>query len=72
MTYLFSEYVYFGRDLLKGGLSASNHHERFSLLLHCEEVQMHVDIRNYDMRGVMLTRCIENPRLLTLRVRVNY
>ncbi|KAI0241225.1 putative helicase mov-10-B.2 [Lamellibrachia satsuma] len=56
------------KNVLTSELSSTNHGERFSLLLHCEEIQMHRDIRNYDMRGVTMTRCRENRRLLTLKV----
>ena len=30
-------------------LEQTNYFKRFSLLLHCEELQMELDIRNYDM-----------------------
>ena len=41
----------------------------FSTLLHIEEIQMEVDIRKYDMKGVTMTRCKERSRLLVLKVR---
>ena len=37
------------RSLLDSELSFSNYRERFALLLSCEEHQMQLDIRNYDM-----------------------
>ena len=35
--------------LLESPLTASNYRERFKFLLQCEEHQMNIDIRNYDM-----------------------
>ena len=35
--------------LLESELSSSNYKDRFALLLSCEEHQMQLDIRNYDM-----------------------
>ncbi len=37
------------RTLLDSDLSKNNYKERFALLLSCEEHQMQLDIRNYDM-----------------------
>ncbi len=48
------------RTLLDSELSPKNYKERFALLLSCEEHQMQLDIRNYDMevsiqgRGTMI------------------
>ena len=36
--------------LLKEKLSLKNYWERFALLLACEEHQMSIDIRNFDMK----------------------
>ena len=43
------------RTLLDSDLSPSNYKERFALLLSCEEHQMQLDIRNYDMEVIVDT-----------------
>ena len=35
--------------LLGAGLNNENYYKRFEMLMHCEEHQMELDIRNYDM-----------------------
>ncbi|XP_035676776.1 putative helicase MOV-10 [Branchiostoma floridae] len=52
-------------DALRGPLCFSDYAAIFGALLHIEEVQMEVDIRRYDMRGVVMSR--EN-RLMSLQV----
>ncbi|XP_078595010.1 putative helicase MOV-10 [Branchiostoma floridae x Branchiostoma japonicum] len=52
-------------DAVRGPLHFSDYAAIFSTLLHIEEVQMEVDIRRYDMRGVVMRR--EN-RLMSLQV----
>ena len=42
------------RTLLDSEVSSSNYRERFALLLSCEEHQMQLDIRNYDMEVPIL------------------
>jgi len=42
------------RDLLERSLEVSNYRERWELLLHCEEKQLELDIRHYDMEGVTM------------------
>jgi len=42
--------------------------EKFSLLLYIEQLQMEVDIRQYDMEGVTMEICQQNKRLLRLKV----
>jgi hypothetical protein len=37
------------KAILGSSLEQGNYFKRFSLLLHCEELQMELDIRNYDM-----------------------
>jgi hypothetical protein len=37
------------KNLLSDGLTSDNYAERFKLLLDCEEHQMNIDIRNFDM-----------------------
>ena len=37
------------KAILGSALEQGNYFKRFSLLLHCEELQMELDIRNYDM-----------------------
>ena len=41
------------RTLLDSDLSRNNYKERFALLLSCEEHQMQLDIRNYDMEVIV-------------------
>ena len=42
-------------SLLEAPLTKDNHGRKFSTLLHIEEMQMEIDIRNYDMAGAQLT-----------------
>uniref|UniRef100_A0AAY4B9F2 RNA helicase n=1 Tax=Denticeps clupeoides TaxID=299321 RepID=A0AAY4B9F2_9TELE len=44
------------------------YNKRFQLLLHLEEVQMHVDIKRYDMEDVPMERDPRNKRFLLLHV----
>ncbi|XP_051890987.1 putative helicase MOV-10 isoform X2 [Pristis pectinata] len=52
-------------SLLASNLQFENYAERFSLLLHLEEIQMEVDITRYNMENVTMKK--EN-RLLVLKV----
>ena len=52
--------------LIEAPLAYDNYFKRFSLLLHCEEQQMKLDIRNYDMEQVKMVA--RGPRLLVLDV----
>ena len=40
------------KAILGSALEQGNYFKRFSLLLHCEELQMELDIRNYDMEVI--------------------
>ncbi|KAJ8386394.1 hypothetical protein AAFF_G00170990 [Aldrovandia affinis] len=55
-------------DLLKSPLSFENYAKRFQLLLQLEEIQMAVDIRNYDMESVTMIKDSANKKLLVLKV----
>ena len=57
-----------GRKMLKTGLNEETYRERFQLLLHLEEIQMEVDIRQFDMDNTCMQRCPTNKRLLSLQV----
>ena len=48
-------------------LTMANYTAKFQALLHVEELQMEIDIRQYDMKAAQLRRC-DNPRLLALTV----
>ncbi|XP_078276687.1 putative helicase MOV-10 isoform X2 [Rhinoraja longicauda] len=52
-------------SLLASNLEYENYAERFSLLLHLEEIQMEVDIRKYNMENATMSR---DGRLLVLKV----
>uniref|UniRef100_A0AAY4B674 RNA helicase n=1 Tax=Denticeps clupeoides TaxID=299321 RepID=A0AAY4B674_9TELE len=56
------------KSLLESPLTFQNYTERFQLLLHLEEVQMHVDIKRYDMEDVPMERDPRNKRFLLLHV----
>ena len=56
------------RERLKNKLSFDNYKEKFSLLLHVEELQMQKDIRNYDMKGVVFQQERGDRRFLILEV----
>lgn len=43
------------KDLLEESLTSSNFKRKFQFLLHCEEHQMEIDIRNYDMKEATMT-----------------
>ena len=55
-------------ERLKKKLSFDNYKEKFSLLLHVEELQMQKDIRNYDMKGVVFQQERGDRRFLILEV----
>uniref|UniRef100_A0AAY4B6J4 RNA helicase n=1 Tax=Denticeps clupeoides TaxID=299321 RepID=A0AAY4B6J4_9TELE len=61
-------FLRFMRSLLESPLTFQNYTERFQLLLHLEEVQMHVDIKRYDMEDVPMERDPRNKRFLLLHV----
>ena len=54
------------KAILEAGLNHSNYFKRFSLLMHCEEHQMELDIRNYDMEKVTMTA--SGAKMLKLEV----
>ena len=56
------------RDVATGELTYMTHHKKFEQLIHIEEQQMEVDIRQYDMKGVTMEKYKENSRLLVLKV----
>ncbi|XP_050414418.2 putative helicase MOV-10 [Patella vulgata] len=56
------------RTMLEGDFSISTYQKRMDVLMHCEEIQMEVDIRQYDMEAATLSPCVENSRLLVLKV----
>lgn len=56
------------RHVLEGDLDMSNYQRRFETLLFFEEVQMEVDIRQYDMENVPLRTYSSNHKLLLLEV----
>ena len=55
-------------ERLKKNLSFDNYKEKFSLLLHVEELQMQKDIRNYDMKEVIFEKERGDKRFLILEV----
>lgn len=57
------------RKLLESSLDMKNYSRRFHLLLHLEEIQMEVDIRNYDMHNQTMAKDQGNKKLLTLKVK---
>jgi len=59
------------RSLLQSPLSFHNYAERFDLLLHLEECQMHVDIKRYNREQVTLYRDKTDKTLLVLNVSGN-
>ncbi|KAJ7370129.1 Helicase MOV-10 [Desmophyllum pertusum] len=56
------------RERLEKKLNFDNYKEKFSMLLHVEELQMQKDIRNYDMKGVVFQQERGDRRFLTLVV----
>ena len=50
-------------------VSLETYKDKFSTLLHIEEIQMQRDIRNYDLKGVTFVRDNQNPSLLILQVK---
>ncbi|KAI4888968.1 hypothetical protein NFI96_014931, partial [Prochilodus magdalenae] len=56
------------KSLLESPLSFHNYVERFQVLLHLEESQMHVDIKSYDKKDVTMTRDKISKNLLILEV----
>lgn len=69
--YNISYICYHTRTLLNDGLKPPVHFPRFSLLLSAEEIQMEVDIRQYNMDDVTLGKSKDNKRLLTLKVKTH-
>ena len=57
------------RERLEKKLNFDNYQEKFSVLLHIEELQMQKDIRNYDMKGVVFQQERGDRRFLILEVR---
>lgn len=49
-------------------LNFDNYREKFSMLLHIEELQMQKDIRNYDMKGIEFQQDRADRRFLILEV----
>ncbi|ESO99381.1 hypothetical protein LOTGIDRAFT_113378 [Lottia gigantea] len=60
--------TFYSRSTLEDQLSIINYQKRLTALMHCEEIQMEVDIRQYDMEEATMTVCPENKRLLVLKV----
>ncbi|KAF7668035.1 hypothetical protein LDENG_00036090 [Lucifuga dentata] len=56
------------KSLLDCPLKMENYADRFHLLLHLEEIQMEVDIRNYDLQNQSMTQDQGNKKLLILTV----
>ena len=56
------------RERLDKKLNFDNYQEKFSMLLHIEELQMQKDIRNYDMQGVEFQQERGDRRFLILEV----
>ncbi|OCT91583.1 hypothetical protein XELAEV_18014642mg [Xenopus laevis] len=56
------------RDLLNNPLDFNNYNKRFHLLLYLEEIQMEIDIRQYDQKDYTMEVDPDNRRLLTLKV----
>ena len=56
------------RERLEKKLNFDNYKEKFSMLLHVEELQMLKDIRNYDMKGVVFKQERGDRRFLILEV----
>ena len=61
-------FVVWCRSVIMDPLAKANYSDKFSALLFCEELQMRVDIRHYDMKAAKLEVFRENPRFLTLAV----
>ena len=61
--------LFFGfRERLEKKLNFDNYKEKFSMLLHVEELQMQKDIRNYDLKGVDFKQERGDRRFLILEV----
>ena len=56
------------RERLDKTLNFDNYKEKFSMLLHIEELQMQKDIRNYDMKGIEFQQDRTDRRFLILEV----
>ena len=56
------------RERLEKKLSFDSYQEKFSMLLHIEELQMQKDIRNYDMKEVEFQQERGDRRFLILEV----
>uniref|UniRef100_A0A3P9P524 RNA helicase n=1 Tax=Poecilia reticulata TaxID=8081 RepID=A0A3P9P524_POERE len=54
--------------LLESALDMKNYSLRFHLLLHLEEIQMEVDIKNYNLYNQTMTKDPGNRKLLVLKV----
>ncbi len=54
------------RERMEKKLNFDNYKEKFSMLLHVEELQMQKDIRNYDMKGVVFQQERGDRRFLIL------
>ena len=52
-------------------LNFDDYKEKFTMLLHVEELQMQKDIRNYDMKGVEFQQERTDRRFLILEVSVH-
>ena len=50
MTEAHQDLLTHSRELLKEQLTLENYKSRFQFLLSCEEHQMNIDIRNFDMQ----------------------
>uniref|UniRef100_A0A3P9P4N1 RNA helicase n=1 Tax=Poecilia reticulata TaxID=8081 RepID=A0A3P9P4N1_POERE len=56
------------KKLLESALDMKNYSLRFHLLLHLEEIQMEVDIKNYNLYNQTMTKDPGNRKLLVLKV----
>ena len=50
MTNVHRQLLERSKKLLESKLSLENFVEKFQFLIYCEEHQMNIDIRNYDMK----------------------
>ena len=52
------------KSILERPLDHEGYFKRFSLLMHCEEFQMELDIRHYDMEVILIISAIFSPSFL--------
>ncbi|XP_078339905.1 putative helicase MOV-10 isoform X1 [Crassostrea virginica] len=56
------------RNILQNPLDKNTYQKKFRMLMNVEELQMEVDIRQYDMEDAPMKKHKHNPHLLTLEV----